>query len=58
MDQRGYRNPNARLTEQQAREIWSLRRFGWRGYQVAEWFGISEAQVSRILNGRQWRHIH
>lgn len=46
------------LTEDQVRAIWLLYQHGdWRHRQLADMFGTSIASVSKIVNGRTWRHI-
>lgn len=46
------------LTEDQVRAIWLLYQVGgWRHRQLAAMFGTSVGSVSKIVNGRTWRHI-
>lgn len=48
------------LTEDQVRAIWLLYRHGdwpWKLRDLAAMFGTSIASVSKIVNGRTWRHV-
>lgn len=47
----------ARLTEEQAREIKRRTQHGHTNKAVAQAFGISPSQVSKIRNGRQWAEL-
>lgn len=55
---RGKRNGNAKLT---ASEVRRMRRMYASGeyYQsaLAEYFGVTQVTVSRIINGRLWAHL-
>lgn len=53
-DSRGEKSGTAKLTEAAAREIASS---SLKIAELAERFGISEAQVSRIRNGQRWAHM-
>ena len=55
--QTGERNNQARLTQREVEAIKDHVRFGWRTYQVAEWFGVHHDHVSNIMAGRRWRHV-
>lgn len=50
----GEENPNHKLTQEQVDEIRRLRMDGITGRSVAEAFGISPAQVSRIHTQKRW----
>ncbi len=51
---RGELRPQAKLTEEQAREIRELPRHS-KG--VAEMYGVSKQTVCDIRKGRRWRHL-
>lgn len=55
---RGERCGFAELSEPDVIQIIAMRSRGIRRAAVAAAFGISEKQVSRITNGRSWRHLH
>jgi hypothetical protein len=54
---RGEQHPMARLKENDVRAILALRHSGLRQGDIAARFGISQANVWRILKGETWRHI-
>ena len=54
---RGETNPQAKLTEAQAREVLARRRAGESGSVLAKEFGISQAAVCDLHAGRTWRFI-
>jgi transposase len=56
---RGARHPNARLTDDDVREIRKLWDNGNGPYQreIAERFGIAASEVSAIVNRRRWAHV-
>lgn len=54
---RGERNPSARLTDAIVRDIFAACQTGASRAQVAQMFGVDRSLVSRIANGRRWRHI-
>ena len=51
---RGEHQNKARLTEKQVREILELLATGLRVCVVAEMFGVTDATISNIKNGRCW----
>lgn len=53
----GVINPKAKLTEDQVREIRSLRARGARTNDVAVLFGLDRHTVSRIVSGKLWGHV-
>ena len=53
---RGVKNPQAKLTEDQVREIMSLRGALFQG-QIANRMGVTRSVVNRIQNRKIWRHI-
>lgn len=55
---RGEKSHMAKLTESQVSEIRSDSKFaGWTQREIAQHFGISQQQVSRILNRKKWTHL-
>lgn len=53
----GERHGNAKLTEQQAKDILALRTSGRTGYDVASYYGVCAATVSHIWTRRSWKHL-
>jgi hypothetical protein len=53
--QRGERNPNGKLTEQQVFEIKS--RLPCNLSKLAREYGVSQPTISAIANGRTWKHV-
>lgn len=53
----GEKNGQAELTESDVHEIRKLYANGWSQRGIAEEYGISQSQVSRICSGRGWKHI-
>jgi len=47
----GLRNNQAKLTDIEVAEIRSLCDSGTRQYKLAEQYGVSDAQISRIVRG-------
>lgn len=56
-DQRGERNPGARLKAGDVRQIRTLYREGLAQQAIAGRFGVSREMVGRIVRGEAWRHI-
>jgi len=54
---RGEGSPVAKLTEVRVRAVAAAVRGGQTQQDVAASFGISQAQVSRIVRGVAWRHL-
>jgi len=54
---RGSAHHNARLTEDDVRELKRLRGQGFTQVRLAARFGISQTNVSRILRGEAWPHV-
>lgn len=55
-DDRGERNPNAKLTELDVLNIRSLHSAGGISYlELSQQFGVSAVQTSRICRGVQWK---
>ena len=55
-DNRGERNPKAKLTEYQVRVIRGCRRMGCSLKYLAEKYGVTMANISDIGNGDTWIH--
>jgi hypothetical protein len=55
--QRGEEHVNAKLTEEQVRQVPLLVAQGWRQRQIAARFGVSFQLISQIQQGKSWRHI-
>lgn len=47
----------AKITEEQVLEIRSLRQTGLAQWRIAEEYGISQAQVCRIIQKAHWKHL-
>ena len=54
---KGESHTSSKLTEADVREIHELRAQRWTQQKIADRFGVSNQQVSRILNGERWKHI-
>jgi hypothetical protein len=55
---RGSRAGRAKLTESDVRVMRALRGEGWTQVRLAERFGICQSEVSNVLRGATWRHVH
>lgn len=53
----GIKNGNAKLTDEDVRDIRSLCEFGILQKDIAYVFGIRQCHVSRINKRQSWRHI-
>ncbi len=53
----GARNPGAKLSEDQVRELLRLAEEGTSKAALAGQFGIGRSQVTRIVRGRKWAHL-
>jgi DNA invertase Pin-like site-specific DNA recombinase len=54
---RGGRNPMAKLTEDDVREIRRLRHSGMMLHEIGTQFGIADSTVCRIAKGVEWGHV-
>lgn len=54
---RGSGLPSAVLTEQDIPRICLLSSQGWKGRDIADQYGVTEAVISRVLNGKSWTHV-
>jgi hypothetical protein len=57
-DGRGERNPRAKYTEREVREVHRLRAAGVRNIDVAERLGMPQGSASKIYAGIIWPHLH
>lgn len=55
---RGAKNARAKLTEDDVAEIHRAYASGENQVQLGRRFGVSQAAVWYILNGRNWAHLH
>ena len=53
----GVRNGNAKLNEMDILQIFELRLCKMKLKDISRKFGISEAQISRILSGKSWSKV-
>lgn len=53
----GERNPGAKLTEAEVRELLRLFQQGATSTALARQFGVGRTQVTRIVRGRKWAHL-
>ena len=56
-DNCGEKHPCVKLTESDVCEIRALYASGWVQREIAEEYGISQGQVSRICRGENWNHV-
>jgi len=54
----GTKNGRAKITENEVREIRRLYAAGARQVDLADAFGIDQTQVSRVVRGESWPHVH
>lgn len=54
----GERNGNAKLTEQQAKEIIERYRRGELRNHIAKRMGLTFPTVNRLVKGEAWKHLH
>lgn len=55
--QRGSKNGGSKLTESDIPEIFRLYSTGVNQRKIAEHFGVSKRNISKVLRGETWRHI-
>ncbi|MCB0081196.1 MAG: HNH endonuclease [Caldilineaceae bacterium] len=53
----GEKHPMAKLTSDDAREIYLLTRYGLANIEIAAIYGTCKETVSHIKNGRQWATV-
>lgn len=56
-DNTGEKHGNAKLSEEDVLEMRNLHARGVKQRAIAEQFGLSYQQTSRIINRKQWTHI-
>lgn len=54
----GARHYNAKLTERDVREIRELISRGSSQRAVAKSFGVTQSNISHIIRGARWAHVH
>lgn len=54
---RGESHWGSKLTEQDAKDIISLRKDGWLVADLSNRFGVSETSISLITRGLEWSHL-
>lgn len=54
----GSRKRDAKLTETVIPRILQLLQNGWTQKAIATMYGVDRSQISRIKNGKRWKHIH
>ncbi len=54
---KGERNGSSKLTEEQVLQIPKLRSQGLLQREIGDLFGVCQAQISRVLRGKQWSHL-
>ena len=53
----GQKNGNAKISEQDVREIKALASVGMAQHKIADRYGVCQMQVSRIVRGTRWSHM-
>lgn len=53
----GAKNPYAKLTEDQARQVIEMLASGMTNKSIAAEFGVTHAAISRIRMGKSWTHL-
>jgi hypothetical protein len=54
---RGTRQPAAKLTDDNVRQIKALRTQGWTQTALAERFGVNQKTIWAVLAGEAWKHV-
>lgn len=54
---RGEDSPNAKITEDDVREMRRLHKLGFGAGKIAASFEMSRAMVGRIITGKSWAHV-
>lgn len=47
----------SKITELQARQIFTMRRNGWTLAAIGDEFGMTTSGISHILSGKRWGHL-
>jgi len=58
IEQIGENHSQSKISETNAKEIFSLRDQGLLHREIAERFKVSQASVTQILNGKRWGHLN
>ncbi len=56
-DAKGMRNPRAKLTDNDIRQIRGMNKNGYTHAQIAKEYGVNESHVSHINCRKAWSHI-
>ncbi len=54
---KGEQNGNAKLTEDDVRQIKTMIRDGWLNQALADKFGVTHQMISKIRCGHFWQHV-
>ena len=54
----GEKHSQAKMTEQEIREMFALYENGWKQNKIAEKFKVTSSQITMILNGKRWKHLN
>lgn len=57
-NQAGEKNQMCKYTDEIIKEMYTLRKQGWKQKAIAKKFGTSQCHVSDILAGKKWNHLH
>jgi len=55
---RGEQTPNSKLKEKDILKIYKLSNMGFTHNLIAKCFMVGQAQISRIIKGTRWNHMH
>jgi len=53
----GQKNRNAKLNDENVKEIRKLRKSGMTHKNISKIFGVSSVSITQILLGRTWSHV-
>lgn len=54
----GEKNNNAKLTEEDVRQIHALKNAGFSNDSIASRYGVKPSHITLISSGQRWPHIH
>lgn len=54
----GEKNGNAKLITEKILEVYRLSEKGYLQKDIAKLFGVSPQQISKIITGKRWPHLH
>lgn len=57
-NQSGEKNQMCKYTDEIIKEMYTLRKQGWKQKDIAKKFGTVQRHVSDILAGKKWNHLH